>query len=70
MIDIVLIVLPVFLIIALGFSLKGTGLLNDSFIVQLNRLVYYVALPALFFYKIGTADFSASFGKAPPGPGS
>jgi len=61
MIDIVLIVLPVFLIIALGFSLKGTGLLNDNFIVQLNRLVYYVALPALFFYKIGTADFSASF---------
>ncbi len=59
--DIVLIVLPVFFIIGLGFSLKDTGLVDRSFLFQLNRLIYYVALPALLFYKISTANFSASF---------
>lgn len=59
--DILLIVLPVFLVIGLGFSLKKTGLVDTSFLFQLNRLIYYVALPALLFYKIGTADFAASF---------
>ncbi len=62
--DIVLIVLPVFFIIGLGFSLKDTGLVDRSFLFQLNRLIYYVALPALLFYKISTANFSASFNPA------
>lgn len=61
MIDIIPIVLPVFLVVALGFSLRGTGLVDADFLYQLNRLIYYVALPALLFYKIAAADFSASF---------
>jgi predicted permease len=59
--DILLIVLPVFFVIGLGYSLKDTGLVDSSFLFQLNRLIYYVALPALLFYKISTSDFSASF---------
>lgn len=59
--DIFVIVLPVFLVIGLGFSLKRTGLVNSDFILSLNRLIYYIALPALLFYKIGTADFITSF---------
>lgn len=59
--EILLIVLPVFLIIGLGFSLQRTNLVDEAFMFQLNRLIYYVALPALLFYKISTADFSASF---------
>ncbi len=59
--DILLIVLPVFLVIGLGFSLKRTGLVNSVFLYQLNRLIYYIALPALLFYKIAVADFTASF---------
>lgn len=59
--EISIIVIPVFLVIALGFGLKRTGLVNSGFIYDLNRLVYYIALPALLFYKIGSADFSASF---------
>lgn len=61
LIDILLIVLPVFLVVGLGFSLKGSGLVDAEFLFRLNRLIYYVALPALLFYKIATADFSASF---------
>jgi len=61
MIEIFLIVLPVFLVIGLGFSLKGTGLVGEEFLVHLNRLVYFVALPLMFFHKIAQAEFSASF---------
>ena len=59
--EIVLVVLPVFVVIGLGYSLRMTGLVDKTFLFQLNRLIYYVALPALLFYKIATADFSASF---------
>jgi len=58
------IVLPVFLVIALGFGLKHTRLVDANFIRQLNRLVFYVALPALLFHKLSQADFRASFNPA------
>ncbi len=61
LIEIVTIVLPVFLVIGLGFGVKGTGLVNRDFLFQLNRLIYYLALPLMLFYKIATADFSVSF---------
>ena len=62
--EIFLIVLPVFLVIGLGFSLKRTGLVNSEFLFSLNRLIYYIALPALLFYKIAMADFIVSFNGA------
>jgi malate permease and related proteins len=61
MYDILVIVLPVFLVIGAGSALKLTRLVDAGFLFQLNRIVYYLALPALLFYKISTADFSASF---------
>ncbi len=59
--QILLIVLPVFLVIGLGFGIKRTGLVDGKFILQLNRLVFFVALPALLFHRIAHADFRASF---------
>ncbi|THB74562.1 MAG: AEC family transporter [Desulfobulbaceae bacterium] len=59
--EIILIVLPVFVVIGVGYVLRKAGLVGKEFLFQLNRLIYYVALPALLFYKIATADFSASF---------
>lgn len=59
--DILLIVLPVFCVTGLGFILKVTKLVDSSFLYQMNRLIYYVALPALLFHKVAKADFSASF---------
>ena len=61
MTDVINIVLPVFLIIGLGFGIRRAGLVDDSFFEQTNRLVFYICLPLLLFYKIGTADFSSSF---------
>lgn len=62
--DILNIVLPVFLVIALGYGLKRLGLIDQAFLFQTNRLVYYVCLPLLLFYKIGAADFLANFNGA------
>jgi hypothetical protein len=62
--DILNIVLPVFLVIALGYVLKRLGLIDQAFLLQTNRLVYYVCLPLLLFYKIGAADFLANFNGA------
>lgn len=59
--DIINIVLPVFSVIALGWFLRRIGLIDSTFLKQTNRLVYYVCLPLLLFYKIGTADFFANF---------
>lgn len=56
-----LIVLPVFFVIILGFLLKHFRLIDAPFLHQLNRLVFYVALPALLLQKISHADFHASF---------
>lgn len=55
------IVLPVFAIITLGAVLRRTGLIDQAFVIQVNRLLYYIFLPLLLFYKIGTADFASSF---------
>lgn len=59
--QILLIVLPVFLVIGLGFALQRTNLFSREFTVQLNRLIFYVALPALLFHKISLANFTSSF---------
>ena len=59
--NVIEIVLPVFLIIGLGYGIRRTELVDNNFFVQANRLVFYVCLPLLLFYKIGTADFSTSF---------
>lgn len=59
--DILNIVLPVFLVIGLGYALKRIRLIDQPFLFQTNRLVFYVCLPLLLFYKIGTADFFANF---------
>ncbi len=58
------IVLPVFLVIWLGFFLRLTGLAPQAFVNGANRLIYYSALPILLFHKIAEADFSASFNAA------
>jgi len=61
MLNVIEIVLPVFLIIALGYGIRRSELVNDHFFDQANGLVFYVCLPILLFYKISTADFSTNF---------
>lgn len=62
--DILTIVLPVFIVVGLGYVLKKSSMADQDFLFQLNRIIYYIALPSLLFYKIATAEFSASFNGA------
>jgi len=55
------IVLPVFLVIGLGFLLRRLELFDDTFTRQTNRLVYLIFLPILLFHKISQADFVSYF---------
>jgi len=48
---------PVFLMIAVGASLRKAGFFSREFVSSLNRLVYWVGLPCLLFYKIATATY-------------
>ncbi len=54
--EIISIVLPVFLVVGLGYGVKRSAIVDRDFLFQLNRLIYYLALPSLLFYKIATAD--------------
>lgn len=51
-------VLPILLILALGAALSATGFLSDTFSAALNRVVYWVALPALIVANLAEARFS------------
>jgi hypothetical protein len=42
--EILNIVLPVFLVVGLGYGIKHSTLLNDSFVFQLNKLAYCLAI--------------------------
>lgn len=49
-------VLPIFLVIALGFALKRTGFLSEKFIATGNKLVFYILLPAAVFTSVSTTN--------------
>ena len=54
------IVLPIFIIMGVGYYLHAVQMINDEYINQSNRLIFNVALPLLLIYEVGKADFYAS----------
>ncbi|MCA9871792.1 MAG: AEC family transporter, partial [Anaerolineae bacterium] len=46
---------PIFLLIGLGLFLRRQRFASEDFFRNLNRLIYWVALPALLFTKTATA---------------
>ena len=46
---------PVFMVMGIGFALCHQGFLSRPFLNELNRFVYYVALPALILHRLTTA---------------
>jgi len=55
-------ILPIFMVMALGFILQQQGMLNGGFVKTANNLVFRVCLPVLLFHKISHASFT---GKLP-----
>ena len=46
-------IVPIFAVIALGSFLKRSALIDENFVRVSDRLVYYIFLPLLLFWKIG-----------------
>lgn len=53
-------VLPIFILILMGFFLKKSVLPKVQFWQTLDGLTYYLFMPSLLLYKIATGDFSHS----------
>lgn len=49
-------VLPVFLVIVIGYILKKTNLMNQSFVDTSSRLVFLLFLPSMIFRQISVVD--------------
>jgi len=54
-------ILPIFVIILLGWSLRRLEFMQEGFLKPANRLVYYVAIPAMIFREIAEAEFLQHF---------
>lgn len=54
-------VMPVFLMVLIGVYLKHKKVLNEQFSTGSNRLVFTIALPAMIFESIYSADFKNIF---------
>ena len=61
MISIANTIIPIFLIILLGWFLRSRKFVSAEILVPLNRLVYYLAIPAMIFKALANASFSAFF---------
>lgn len=49
-------IVPIFIIILLGLFAKKRGFFTPEFLSQANRLVYYIAIPAMIFSAISKAS--------------
>ncbi|MCI8670279.1 MAG: AEC family transporter [Lachnospiraceae bacterium] len=54
-------VIPVFLIIVVGYVLKRTGMLNDEFAKTANSFVYKITLPAMLLNNMMACDIRHTF---------
>ena len=59
--SIVTTILPVFLVMGLGYAIRRKGLVGDTFLEEANRLLYHVCLPCLLFVKIAAVPVDMAF---------
>ena len=53
-------IVPIFLLIVIGFAMKHYRWLSDSFWDDAEKLVYYVLFPAMLISKMSVADLSGT----------
>lgn len=59
--NIVSTIIPIFSVITLGWFARWKGFIHQDFLEPANRLVYYLAIPALIFRAISKASLKAQF---------
>ena len=57
-------IIPIFSLVALGNIARRRGFLPEAFMEPANRLVYYLAIPAMIFRAISKASLSQQFNVA------
>jgi predicted permease len=54
-------IIPIFAIILLGIMARQRGFITQSFLEPANRLVYYLAIPAMIFREISSSSLRSEF---------
>ena len=55
------VVIPIFIIIYLGYILKLKHIIDESFVTIAMKIVFTIALPSLLFLKVSQSEFSKLF---------
>ena len=61
MMNIVATIIPIFVIIILGWLARVYGFIRNEFIAPANRLVFYLAIPAMVFRSVSRASLNSHF---------
>jgi predicted permease len=59
--NIITTIIPIFVIIIIGWFARWRGFIPPEFINPANRLVYYIAIPAMIFHYISKASLKTQF---------
>lgn len=59
--DILTTIIPIFAVIILGWFASVRGFIPSEFLGPANRLVYYIAIPAMIFRSISRSSFTSQF---------
>ena len=62
--NIITTIIPIFSVIILGWVARWKGFIQQEFLEPANRLVYYLAIPALIFRSISKASLKSQFDAA------
>jgi len=52
---------PIFAVVILGYFTRKSGYISKDLLGSANRLVFYLAIPALIFRAVSTASFTTDF---------
>jgi len=61
MVEVINTIIPIFVVIVLGILLRRMDFLPTAILGPLNKLVFYLAIPAMIFRKIARASFQDHF---------
>ncbi len=61
MIKVITTIIPIFMLIMLGAGVRRLGFMKPDFVAAANRLVFYLAIPALVFRALTKASLRAEF---------
>jgi len=59
--NIITTIIPIFAVIILGWFARRKGFIPDEFLEPANRLVFYLAIPAMIFREISRASLKTQF---------